>query len=108
MSQYPWIDTWCIDQDDEQEKLRQIPLMADIYSKAGDVLVVTLADLGFWQLDWDTEVEALGEAVNIYESLGPNSRELQSCFRETQVGHAVLKLPEMITTLTKMAVNHRI
>ena len=108
MYQYLWIDTWCIDQDDEQDKSRQIPLMAAIYSHAGDVLVMTLADFGFWQLDWDTEVAALRDAVNIYETLGPASMELQSCMREEQIGHAVLKLAEMITTLTKMEVNQRI
>ncbi len=108
MYQYLWIDTWCIDQDSEQDKLRQIPLMADIYAKAGDVLVMALVDFGFWQFDWDTEVEALGEAIKIYKSLGPTSSELRSLFRKKQIGYAVFKLMEMITTLAKMEVNQRI
>ena len=34
-----WIDQICINQDDVPEKGRQIPLMADIYSKASRVLI---------------------------------------------------------------------
>ncbi len=34
-----WIDAICIDQSDEAEKARQIPLMGDIYSKATSVCI---------------------------------------------------------------------
>lgn len=34
-----WIDALCINQDDEQEKENQIPLMGDIYSKCDNVYI---------------------------------------------------------------------
>jgi hypothetical protein len=34
-----WIDAICIDQGDEDEKMQQIPLMGDVYSKAATVYV---------------------------------------------------------------------
>lgn len=34
-----WLDSVCINQDDQDEKLQQIPLMGDIYSKAESVYV---------------------------------------------------------------------
>ena len=37
-----WIDTLCIDQNDEEDKQRQIPLMSEIYGNA-DVVAIVLA-----------------------------------------------------------------
>ena len=34
-----WVDTWCIDQDDDKDKLQQIPWMGQIYRTADFVLI---------------------------------------------------------------------
>ena len=41
-----WIDTLCIDQKDEDDKQRQIPLMSEIYGKADAVAIVLAIPLG--------------------------------------------------------------
>lgn len=50
-----WIDAICINQDDEREKERQIPLMAEIYAKASCVVVW----LGDAEDDGDRALEAI-------------------------------------------------
>jgi hypothetical protein len=42
-----WIDSICINQEDESEKSCQVQLMADIYQQATQVLVFLCADLSF-------------------------------------------------------------
>lgn len=39
ISRYLWIDQICINQSDTKEKIQQMKIMADIYSKAGKVLI---------------------------------------------------------------------
>lgn len=50
-----WIDAICVNQEDIQERNKQVQLMGDIYEKAGQVLIYPgslpkgLRDLSFWK-----------------------------------------------------------
>ncbi|RDW56565.1 hypothetical protein BP6252_14093 [Coleophoma cylindrospora] len=62
---YCWIDTICIDQNDEDDKKRQIPLMGDIYGNAQAVVIVTTSDFGITQAYVDQLTMDLDEAIAI-------------------------------------------
>ncbi|TGO66818.1 hypothetical protein BOTNAR_0053g00110 [Botryotinia narcissicola] len=64
---YCWIDTICIDQNDEEDKKLQIPLMGDIYGNAQVVVIVTTCDFPHWmtQTYLDRLTKDLGEAIVI-------------------------------------------
>jgi len=50
-----WIDAICINQEDVEERNKQVQLMGEIYEKAGQVLIYPgplpkgLRDLSFWK-----------------------------------------------------------
>ncbi|KAI1326771.1 heterokaryon incompatibility protein-domain-containing protein [Xylariaceae sp. FL0255] len=58
-----WVDTICIDQKDEDDKLRQIPLMGEIFGNAEAVLIILGCDLGMQQGDIDNLTRLLGRAI---------------------------------------------
>lgn len=60
-----WIDTICINQIDEDDKKRQIPLMGDIYGKAEAVVIVTTCEFGITQYYLDKLTKELEEAIAI-------------------------------------------
>jgi DNA-binding NarL/FixJ family response regulator len=60
-----WIDTICIDQKDEADKQRQIPLMGDVYSNAKAVAIVTTCEFGMVQAELDVITADLDEAIAI-------------------------------------------
>ncbi|KAF7896738.1 uncharacterized protein EAF01_009141 [Botrytis porri] len=64
---YCWIDTICIDQNDEEDKKLQIPLMGDIYGNAQVVVIVTTCDFPRWvtQNYLDQLARDLDEAIAI-------------------------------------------
>ncbi|KAI9640394.1 hypothetical protein NHQ30_011139 [Ciborinia camelliae] len=64
---YCWIDTICIDQNDEEDKKRQIPLMGDIYGNAHVVVIVTTCDFPNWMTQdyLDQLTKDLDEAIAI-------------------------------------------
>ncbi|KAF7877179.1 hypothetical protein EAF04_000864 [Stromatinia cepivora] len=64
---YCWIDTICIDQNDEEDKKRQIPLMGDIYGNAEVVVIVTTCDFPNWMTQdyLDQLTKDLDEAIAI-------------------------------------------
>ncbi|KAK6603348.1 heterokaryon incompatibility protein [Botrytis cinerea] len=64
---YCWIDTICIDQNDEADKKLQIPLMGDIYGNAQAVVVITTCDFPRWMTQnyLDQLTRDLGEAIAI-------------------------------------------
>lgn len=62
---YCWIDTICIDQNDEEDKKRQIPLMGDIYRNAQAVVIVTTCEFRMTQAYLDQLIKDLEEAVAI-------------------------------------------
>ena len=47
--EYCWIDTFCIDQNDAEDKKRQVPLMGEIYGKAVAVAIVFKTSIGLTQ-----------------------------------------------------------
>ena len=65
---YCWIDTLCIDQNDPEDKRRQIPLMGDIYGNAQVVIIVTREHLGFLQSDIDEMAASVQGAVQMSET----------------------------------------
>jgi Heterokaryon incompatibility protein (HET) len=60
-TRYCWIDGYCIRQDDEDEILIQIPLMADIYRKAELVIVTVRHEFTFTQADWNAGLHGCGK-----------------------------------------------
>lgn len=63
--QYCWADTWCIDQDDPDDKLRQIPLMGDIYRNAHTVIITVNHRFKFSQSQWDSAITACQEILEV-------------------------------------------
>ncbi|KAM3068495.1 hypothetical protein ACMFMF_009311 [Clarireedia jacksonii] len=65
---YCWTDTICIDQNDEDDKQRQIPLMGEIYGNAHAVVIVTTCDFPTWmtQAYLDQLTKDLNEAIEMY------------------------------------------
>ena len=63
---YCWIDTLCIDQNDEDDKRRQIPLMSEIYGKADVVAIVLAIPLGLTQAAVDEMSEGMTEVLEMY------------------------------------------
>lgn len=60
-----WVDQICINQDDEPEKEQQIPLMAQIYSKASKVLVW----LGEANGETDIAIDSIEDVVRRLEQM---------------------------------------
>lgn len=60
-----WVDTFCIKQDDEQDKQRQIPMMGEIYHGAVAVTVALASKLIISQEEIDTLSEKLEGACFI-------------------------------------------
>jgi hypothetical protein len=60
-----WVDTICIDQDNEKDKERQIPLMGEIYGKAHAVIIITTSEYKMSQEFLDKLTEGLQEAICI-------------------------------------------
>lgn len=65
---YCWIDTLCIDQNDPEDKQRQIPLMGDIYGNAQVVIIVTGECLGLSQSEIDAMAVSVQDAVQMSET----------------------------------------
>jgi hypothetical protein len=60
-----WVDTWCIDQNDDDNKYRQIPQMGTIYRKAEAVLVTVNQELSVRQDEVDDILHHLREAIDL-------------------------------------------
>ena len=67
--QHGWIDTLCIDQNDPEDKQRQIPLMGDIYGNAQVVVIVAGECLGgLSQAEIDVMAESVQGAIEMSET----------------------------------------
>lgn len=60
-----WADAWCINQDPE-DKLQQIPLMASIYPDAEMVLITVDHKFSFTQTVWDEAMAKLKPAFQLF------------------------------------------
>ncbi|KAH6647830.1 heterokaryon incompatibility [Truncatella angustata] len=58
-----WVDTICIDQKDVDDKIRQIPLMGEIFGKAEGVLIILSCELGMRQDHVDSLTSQLDGAI---------------------------------------------
>lgn len=63
-----WVDTWCIDQHDDKDKHRQMPLMGQIYRTAEFVLVTLGHNLNHTQSDLDDMMSKLSKVQEMMES----------------------------------------
>ena len=77
---YCWIDTLCIDQNDENDKQRQIPLMSEIYGKADVVAIVLAIPLGLTQAGVDEMAKGMIDVLEMYreESWPEHGRRWQT------------------------------
>lgn len=60
-----WVDTICINQDDEDDKLRQIPMMGDIFGGAEAVLIILGCVFGMRQDHVDELTKQLSGALSM-------------------------------------------
>ena len=60
-----WIDTLCIDQNDPDDKQRQIPLMGEIYGNAELVAITVMEPLVITQAKMDAVAESVEGAVQM-------------------------------------------
>jgi hypothetical protein len=63
--QYCWADTWSIDQNDPDDKLRQIPLMGNIYGDAQIVIITVDNVFKFSQDQWDSAIALCREVLEV-------------------------------------------
>lgn len=61
-----WVDNFCIKQDDDDDKLQQIPLMGSIYHNSEAVIVVLSCEIGFDQSDVDAATRSLADALEVW------------------------------------------
>jgi hypothetical protein len=61
-----WVDNFRIKQDDEDDKLQQIPLMGNIYHNAIAVIIVLSCELGLSQDDVDAATRSLVDALEMW------------------------------------------
>jgi hypothetical protein len=65
---YCWIDTLCIDQNDDGDKQRQIPLMGQIYGGADTVAILVKDHLGLTQAGIDAAFGLVHGAIEMSRS----------------------------------------
>jgi hypothetical protein len=65
--EYCWVDTWCIDQDDPDDKARHIPYMGSIYGEAEVVVVVLGKRLKTTQQELDKITKSLGWMMHAFD-----------------------------------------
>ena len=63
---YCWVDNFCIKQDDEDDKMEQIPLMGKIYRNAIAVIIILSCELGLAQDDVDAATISLAGALEMW------------------------------------------
>lgn len=64
--EYCWIDTFCIDQNDVEDKKRQIPLMGGIYGTAVAVAIIFKTPIGLTQERLDHVTQNIEGALTMY------------------------------------------
>lgn len=61
-----WVDNFFIKQNDEDDKLQQIPLMGSIYHNSEAVFVVLSNEIGFVQDDIDAATRGLADTLQVW------------------------------------------
>ena len=101
--QYCWVDTWCINQDDAEDKACQMPMMGDIYKQAEIVVVAVNQYFSFSSADWDLAMVNLHEAFQYVEDDDlyntPNAR---ASYASSKVIENVARAASMLDELTRI------
>jgi hypothetical protein len=104
--QFIWVDSWSIDQTDENDKNHQIPIMGKIFKGARLVLVVVRHCFTFGQAEWDSVL------LGIENELKPNWSgglgDLMSIFRNSNFHEFVKRGVELIDELAGLEWMQRI
>ena len=107
--QYCWVDTFSINQDDPEDKARQIPLMGDIYKHAHVVAVAVNQSFSFSYEDWDLAMSNLRDAFQFIRSATSyNSPEARTCYSSSIVSENLAWAGSMLDELTKIPWFHRV
>ena len=101
---YCWVDTWCIDQEDADDKARQIPRMADIYKNAQYVAVVVKHAFSFDQNQWDAVMSKLQPAFEHARSTDAwDIPDALACYSTPECSSNVIAGFQMLEELVSMA-----
>jgi hypothetical protein len=92
--EYCWTDTWCINQNDPEDKSQQIPHMEHIYRNACCVVVTVRHKFSFSQNDWNELVERLQNIISCIRD--PSTRYSQAGFEMYQLAN---QSPELIKAI---------
>ncbi|EHK97496.1 putative Heterokaryon incompatibility protein 6, OR allele [Glarea lozoyensis 74030] len=92
--EYCWTDTWCIDQNDPEDKYQQIPQMGRIYQNAVAAVVTVRHQFSFDQAYWD---EIVGELEAAFDFM--NDIDIEFLPKAA----ALYKLPRISKLLEKAA-----
>lgn len=65
--EHSWVDNICIRQDDDHDKIVQLPLMGSIYREADAVIVILGCELGLTQQEVDSVSQNVEEAVALWQ-----------------------------------------
>lgn len=103
-----WIDNYCIKQNDEADKMQQIPLMGDIYSNAEVVAIVLTCEFGFTQEQVDKTTAALTEAVEIWREEEWAAPEFQQHWKYGPGRDVIVRAMHGLAKLTKSSWGTRI
>ena len=100
---YCWVDTWCIQQSDPEDKTRQIPLMYNIYKEAQYVVVVVKHWFSFSQEEWDIVVSNLQKAFEYeLDPLTYRTPEALAYYNTPEVSENLTAAMEMIEELVSI------
>ncbi|KAF1844993.1 uncharacterized protein K460DRAFT_416329 [Cucurbitaria berberidis CBS 394.84] len=97
-----WIDNFCIIQDDDADKIEQIPLMGAIYHGAAVVSIVLTCEFGFAQEDVDRAQLAVHEAVEAWKNEAWAEEEFVRRWRDDEARRgALVQAMKGLARLTK-------
>jgi hypothetical protein len=103
---YCWIDTWCIDQNDPEDKNRQIPVMGKIYKNATLVIVAVRHRFSFCQGDWDALRVCMQPAIDQIEDIAsrftPATRKMINSRRVSRSLKKAIRIIRELNDLTWM------
>jgi hypothetical protein len=90
-----WIDQLCINQDDNEEKSKQVVLMADIYKNAQQTLI--------WLGEEDGDKKVLSEMVELFASRPPSCEETGCQPRQDDARSGVYRKQPKLTDMWSVA-----